>query len=99
MTGNHNLDLTRVSIDNDDTTLTISVTVDNLDADWGKYMLFIETGAPGNTGNSNPWFRNVDHGGNSISQLTLSCAGGQGIQHFRRFFVRPEPPAARMVLR
>ena len=76
--GNSNLDLTSLTISNDDLVLTISVSVTDLHSDWGKQMLFFETGADGHQGTSNPWFRNVDHAGSSISHFVGSWFDGGG---------------------
>lgn len=83
--GNSNLDLTQVSIDNDNTSLTIAVTVNHLHSDWGKHMVFINTGAAGHTGTSNPWFRNVDHGGNEISHFIGTWLDGGGGAEMSRY--------------
>lgn len=76
--GNSNLDLTSVTIGNDASNLVITVAVAHLHSDWGKHMVFIETGAAGHTGTSNPWFRNVDHGGNNISHFIGTWLDGGG---------------------
>ena len=41
-TGNPNLDITSVTVWDNGSDLGFTITVDNLDADWGKYMLFID---------------------------------------------------------
>jgi MYXO-CTERM domain-containing protein len=76
--GNSNLDLTSLTISNDDSVLTIAVSVNDLHSDWGKHMLFFETGADGHQGTSNPWFRNVSHYGNKISHFVGSYLDGGG---------------------
>lgn len=84
-TSNSNLDLTQVTVDNDNTSLTIAVSVADLHSDWGKHMLFFETGHPGHNGNSNPWFRNVDHAGNEISHFIgtwLDSGGGSAMSSY-----------------
>jgi hypothetical protein len=73
---NSNLDLVSVTIDNDATNLSIAVTVANLHSDWGKHMIFFDTGAAGHTGISNPWSRNVNHDGNAISHFVGSWLDG-----------------------
>ena len=78
LNNNHNLDLTRVKVSNTETTLLLEVQVMELHSDWGKHMVFIETGADGHSGNSNPWFRNVDHSGNVISHFIGSWLDGGG---------------------
>ena len=42
-TGNPNLDITSVTVSDNGYDLGFTITVDNLDADWGKYMLFIDS--------------------------------------------------------
>ena len=75
---NHNLDLTKVTVSNTDTTIRFVVQVMDLHSDWGKHVVFLDTGASGHAGNSNPWFRNVDHNGNSISHFIGSWLDGGG---------------------
>jgi MYXO-CTERM domain-containing protein len=58
-TGNPNLDLTSVTVWDNGSDLGFTITVDNLDADWGKYMLFIDYQDGGSGDNDNPWARNV----------------------------------------
>ena len=60
-TGNPNLDITQVEITDNGSELFVSITVDSLDADWGKYLFFADyqPGA-GSGSNDNPWFRNIE---------------------------------------
>ena len=58
-TGNPNLDITSVTVWDNGSDLGFTITVDNLDADWGKYMLFIDYQDGGSGDNDNPWARNV----------------------------------------
>lgn len=58
-TGNPNLDITSVTVWDNGNDLGFTITVDNLDADWGKYMLFIDYQDGGSGDNDNPWARNV----------------------------------------
>jgi MYXO-CTERM domain-containing protein len=58
-TGNSNLDITQVDITDNGTDLTVQLTVDSLDGDWGKYMFFMDTGLGGSDDTDNPWFRDV----------------------------------------
>ena len=90
-TGNPNLDIVMAEVTHTDDSLTISMTVANLDADWGKYMLLIDTGIMGGDG-TNPWGRDItygdgievdfalgswlDNGGGSTDLLFWSSMGG-----------------------
>ena len=64
-TGNSNLDLTEVSVTNDADSLFIDITTSTFE-DWTKYLVFLDYEAGGISGNSNPWFRNVEMGANGI---------------------------------
>lgn len=64
-TGNSNLDLTEISVTNDADSLFIDITTSSFE-NWSKYLVFLDYEAGGISGNSNPWFRNVDMGSNSI---------------------------------
>lgn len=64
-TGNPNLDITQVEVTDDGSDLSITLTLDDLDADWGNYMIFMDLPGylpnhmPGSPDNDNPWGRNV----------------------------------------
>jgi hypothetical protein len=58
-TGNSNLDITQVEVTDNGTDLVVQLTVDALDGDWGKYMLFMDGWAGGSGDNDNPWGRDV----------------------------------------
>ncbi|MBT4524901.1 MAG: hypothetical protein HOC21_08265 [Phycisphaerae bacterium] len=58
-TGNANLDITQVEITDNGLELFVSMTVADLDGDWGKYLFFSNYTAGGSADNDNPWFRNV----------------------------------------
>ncbi len=59
-TGNPNLDITLVEVTDNGTDLTVSLTVDDLNADWGNYLLFLNLpGFDGSGDNDNPWGRNI----------------------------------------
>ncbi|MCH2136157.1 MAG: hypothetical protein MK101_06190 [Phycisphaerales bacterium] len=85
-TGNPNLDLTAVSITDDGTDVFLSITVDNLDGDWGKYMLFLDFDgdAVGSGDNDNPWGRNVSGlmGTDTFVGIWLDGGGGVDIQDY-----------------
>ena len=82
-TGNPNLDLTSVEMGISGQDLFVTITVDDLNADWGKYMIFMdfgdnfqgEFGAPEN---NNPWGRDVDGyaGFDSFTGIWLDGGGG-----------------------
>ena len=58
-TGNANLDITQVEVTDDGTDLVVRLTVDDLNADWGKYLFFADYTSGGSGDNDNPWFRNI----------------------------------------
>ena len=58
-TGNSNLDITQVEVTDNGIDLVVQLTVDALDGDWGKYMLFMDSWAGGSGDNDNPWGRDV----------------------------------------
>ena len=59
-TGNPNLDITQVEVKDDGVDLFVSMTVADLDADWGNYLLYINlSGYSGSGDNDNPWGRNI----------------------------------------
>ena len=58
-TGNANLDITQVEVTDNGTDLVVRLTVDDLNGDWGKYMLFMDTQSGGSGDNDNPWGRDV----------------------------------------
>lgn len=77
-TGNPNLDITSVTVWDNGNDLGFTITVDNLDADWGKYMLFIDYQDGGSGDNDNPWARNVSGlgGMDFFSGMWLDGGGG-----------------------
>jgi hypothetical protein len=77
-TGNPNLDITSVTVSDNGHDLGFTITVDNLDADWGKYMLFIDYQDGGSGDNDNPWSRNVGglEGMDFFSGMWLDGGGG-----------------------
>ena len=86
-TGNSNLDITSFEVDNDGTNLSMSLTVSNLDADWGSYMVFMDIpGLPSNYNgsgdNDNPWLRDI--GGLSGTDIFLGgwADEGGGMQYW-----------------
>ena len=59
-TGNPNLDITQVEITDDGVDLTVRLTVNDLNADWGNYLFFIDAWeGVGSGDNDNPWFRDI----------------------------------------
>ncbi|GEM_PF-1474396 len=58
---NANLDIVSAMVSHTDSSLTISMTVADLNADWGKYMVLIDTGILGGD-HSNPWGRDITYG-------------------------------------
>jgi len=58
-TGNANLDITEVEMTDNGSDLVVRVTVALLDADWGKYLIFMDAWDGGSADNDNPWFRNI----------------------------------------
>lgn len=81
-TGNSNLDITEISVTNDASYLFIDITTESF-AEWTKYMVFLDYADGGIAGNSNPWFRNVEMGSNSIDAFAgIWADGGGGAQTF-----------------
>ena len=58
-TGDSNLDITQVEITDNGTDLVVRLTVDDLDADWGKYLFFMDAWDGGSPDNDNPWGRDI----------------------------------------
>lgn len=58
-TGNANLDITQVEVTDNGVDVFISLTVDSLDGDWGKYLLFFDWADGGSGDNDNPWGRDI----------------------------------------
>ena len=58
-TGNANLDITQVEVTNDESNVYLTLTVDSLDGDWGKYLLFFDIFGGGSGDNDNPWGRDI----------------------------------------
>jgi hypothetical protein len=58
-TGNANLDITQVEVTNDASNVYLTLTVDSLDGDWGKYLLFFDMLEGGSGDNDNPWGRDI----------------------------------------
>ena len=86
-TGTPNLDITSVEMTTSGWDLLVTITVADLNADWGKYMVFMDYGDNynGNFGapeNNNPWGRNViGHAGfDSFTGIWLN--GGGGLEHY-----------------
>ncbi len=79
-TGNANLDLTSVSITDNGEDVFISLTVDALNGDWGKYMLFLDfDNGMGSGDNDNPWGRNVSGLGGTDIFAGIWLDGGSGV--------------------
>jgi hypothetical protein len=58
-TGNSNLDITQVEVTDNGADLFVSMTLADLDADWGKYMIFMDAWDGGSGDNDNPWGRDI----------------------------------------
>ncbi len=58
-TGNANLDITGMEITDNGTDLVVRMTVSALDADWGKYLFYMDAWDGGSGDNDNPWGRNI----------------------------------------
>ena len=86
-TGDLNLDLTSVEVQNDDDFLYFDIVTAGF-ADWSKYMIFMDlfpSSEGGASGIDNPWLRNVDMGVNTIDVFTgIWVDGGGGSQSFAR---------------
>jgi len=83
-TGNANLDITQVEVTDNGVDLIVSLTVDSLDADWGKCLFFGNAGPGGSGYNDNPWGRDI--GGLDGSDLFLGSwldnGGGTDVQGY-----------------
>lgn len=77
-TGNANLDITSVTVWDNGNDLGFTIEVANLDADWGKYMLFIDYQDGGSGDNDNPWGRNVSGLGGMDFFAGMWADGGGG---------------------
>ena len=78
-TGNPNLDITQVEVTDNGLDLFVSMTLADLDADWGNYLLFINLpGYSGSGDNDNPWGRNISGlaGANYFMGSWLTGGGG-----------------------
>lgn len=71
-----NLDIVSVSMTNDATFLYFDLTVADLNADWGKYLLLIDSGPGGDT--ANPWGRDIDTNGVGLDAFMGSWIDGGG---------------------
>jgi len=58
-TGNANLDITQIEITDNGTDLVVRLSVAALDADWGKYLFFMDAWDGGSGDNDNPWGRDI----------------------------------------
>lgn len=85
-TGNPNLDIASVSITDDGVDVFVSLTVDQLDADWGNYMLFLDFDGDlsGSGDNDNPWGRNISglSGTDTFVGTWLNGGGGVDMQDY-----------------
>ncbi|MCH2140342.1 MAG: hypothetical protein MK100_04830 [Phycisphaerales bacterium] len=81
-TGNPNLDITQIEINDDGNDLVVRMTVDQLDADWGKYLFFMDALDGGSGDNDNPWGRDI--GGLAGMDIFLGTwlDGGGGVQGY-----------------
>jgi len=82
-TGNPNLDITSVEMSTSGWDLVVTITVDDLNADWGKYMVFMDFGDDylgefGAPENNNPWGRDVGGyaGFDSFTGIWIDGGGG-----------------------
>jgi hypothetical protein len=82
-TGNANLDITSAEMSISGGDLLVTITVDDLNADWGKYMVFMDYGDDylgefGAPENNNPWGRDVAGyaGFDSFTGIWLDGGGG-----------------------
>ena len=79
-TGNPNLDITQVEVTDNGVDFFVSMTVADLDADWGNYLLFTSVpGASGSGDNDNPWGRNISGLEDAQWFSGTWLAGGGGI--------------------
>ena len=92
-TDNANLDIVSAMVSHSDSSLMISMKVADLNADWGKYMVLIDTGILGGD-DTNPWGRDIslgegidvdfalgswlDNGGGTTGLMTWDSMGGWG---------------------
>lgn len=74
---NTNLDIVEIGVTNDASHVFIDITTDGFES-WTKYMVFLDYAAGGITGNSNPWFRNVDMSENAIDAFSGIWANDGG---------------------
>ncbi len=82
-TGNANLDITQVEVTDNGIDLFVTVSVASLDADWGKYMMFIDYMEGGSGDNDNPWARNVAGlGGTDVFVGSWLDGGGGAVDHY-----------------
>jgi hypothetical protein len=82
-TGNANLDITQVEVTTNGWDLSISITVADLNADWGNYLIFMDyDGANGAPENNNPWGRDIDGYAGFDSFTGAWLSGGGGYQHW-----------------
>lgn len=87
-TGNPNLDITSVEMKTIGWDLFVTITVADLNADWGKYMVFMDYGDDfmGNFGapeNNNPWGRDVGGYAGFDAFTGIWIDGGGGMSHNR----------------
>jgi len=82
-TGNANLDITSAEMSISGGDLLVTITVDDLNGDWGKYMVFMDYGDDylgefGAPENDNPWGRDVAGyaGFDSFTGIWLDGGGG-----------------------
>jgi hypothetical protein len=78
-TGNANLDITQVEMSDNGTDLFVSITVDSLDGDWGKYMIFMDAWDGGSGDNDNPWGRDIGGLGGMDMFAGAWLDGGGGV--------------------
>jgi len=85
-TGDENLDIASVSITDNGVDVFVSLSVHQLDADWGNYMLFLDFDGDlsGSGDNDNPWGRNISglSGTDTFVGTWLSGGGGVDMQDF-----------------
>ena len=85
-TGNANLDITQVEVTDDGIDLFVSMTVADLDGDWGNYLVYLNfPGSSNGSGdNDNPWGRNISGLPNAhwFVGSWLNDGGGNDFQYF-----------------
>lgn len=83
-TGNANLDITQVEITDNGVDLVVRLTLNDLDSDWGKYMLFMDAWDGGSGDNDNPWGRDVSglSGMDIFAGSWIDNGGGVDAQEF-----------------